>query len=436
MELQNLADFNMGGARKAGVEPKAELKSLKADDTGQGTPFKDQVKKQIDQSKAESKQDKSDNNQQDSAKDGDVVADAVSADSELNTSQSETSEQSENRENAELKTDENTLEDEVLTFNNMLNVTLAPIESTIEGGTLAASTLPEVGKTLPLSSGVAAQVISQQNVASKEASAIQQAALTRDASAPTAVAPLTAVTATTELDPELAAADLNAFKSVGVTEKPGFLNTQGSVVKSELPVAEVITNASRMQQVPLATALSNSISTGQNINAAPASAVTDTGLSMSSVAPLSSSLSAAIGANVQGSEWPRQMTEQVSVMVKGGFQQAEIKLNPAHLGPLEVKLNVSDDKANISFIAQHAPVRDAIDSAMPRLREMLEEQGLSLVDVDVSTQSEQQQADDDAQQARGSNSDANISDADVDTLSQGVVSSIEMEIDSGVNLYA
>jgi len=435
MELQHLADFNMGGAKQAGVGQRAESKAVKADTAEQDSSFKDQVKKQIDQSKADSSKDKADNNQQDRSSEGEPVAEAVASDDGARNPREDTSEYTESSENTELKTDESVVEDEVLAFNEMLNVTLAPTESTNTEEAVISPVLPEAGKTLPPPIATS-QSIGQQGVvagaASKEVPIIQQPALIQSAASQTAIVAQAVVTEAAEADPELLTVDLKSFKSAGITEKPGFLNTQGSAVKSELPAAEMIANASRMQQVPLATALSSSVATGQNMNA-PVSAV-DTGMSMSSAAPLSTSLSTAIGALVQGAEWSGKMTEQVSIMVKGGFQQAEIKLNPAHLGPLEVKLNVSDDKANISFVTHHAPVKDAIDSAMPRLRDMLEEQGLSLVDVDVSTQSEQQQADEDAKQTLGSVSDVEAADADV-VLSEEAVS-VEMEIDTGLSLYA
>ena len=439
MELQNLADLNIGGAKQAGVGQKAESKVVKADSSEHDTSFKDQVKKQIDQSKTESNKDKNDNNQQDKSSDGEPVADAVVSENETQNSQEETSEQAVSGENTLVKKDESELEEEVLAFNDMLNITLAPAESMDAEGTLMSPLLPEEGKPLPLSSAISSQVqvMGQQGgvsgVASKEISS-QQAVLTVNSAAQSVVASQTVVTETAAGEPDLLTADLKAFKSVGITEKPGFLNSQSSTVKSELPAAEMIANASRMQQIPLATAISSSVNTAQNLSAAPAPAVADTGLSMSSAAPLSTSLSAAISAHVQGPEWSGRMTEQVSIMVKRGFQQAEIKLNPAHLGPLEVKLNMSDDKANISFVTQHAPVKEAIDSAMPRLRDMLEEQGLSLADFDVSTQSEQQQAEDDTQQSFSSSSD--IDTHEVEGVSQSEISSVEMEIDTGLSLYA
>jgi flagellar hook-length control protein FliK len=42
------------------------------------------------------------------------------------------------------------------------------------------------------------------------------------------------------------------------------------------------------------------------------------------------------------------------------------------------------DKATLAFASQHAAVRDALESALPRLREMFAQNGLDIVDVNVS----------------------------------------------------
>ena len=74
-------------------------------------------------------------------------------------------------------------------------------------------------------------------------------------------------------------------------------------------------------------------------------------------------------------------------MVGSRLQGAEIRLNPAHLGPLEVRIQIQNDQANINFTAQHGMVREALEAAIPRLREMLGESGLQLNNVTVSDQS-------------------------------------------------
>jgi flagellar hook-length control protein FliK len=63
---------------------------------------------------------------------------------------------------------------------------------------------------------------------------------------------------------------------------------------------------------------------------------------------------------------------------------AEIRLNPQHLGPISVRVNVVDDQATVVFTAHHAATREAIDASIPRLREMMGAQQLNLVEVSVS----------------------------------------------------
>ncbi len=81
--------------------------------------------------------------------------------------------------------------------------------------------------------------------------------------------------------------------------------------------------------------------------------------------------------------WGGALGERLRWMVKGDVQQAELKLTPPNLGPLEVRLTINDDKASVSFVSHHALVRDAIEAALPRLREMLAQESLQLVQADV-----------------------------------------------------
>ena len=72
------------------------------------------------------------------------------------------------------------------------------------------------------------------------------------------------------------------------------------------------------------------------------------------------------------------------MMAGNQLRSAEIRLTPAELGPLRVQVAVDDGAAHVTFHAQHAVTRDAIEQALPRLREMLAESGLSLGQADVS----------------------------------------------------
>ena len=70
--------------------------------------------------------------------------------------------------------------------------------------------------------------------------------------------------------------------------------------------------------------------------------------------------------------------ERVSWMVREGLQSAELTLNPPDLGPIRIALSMERDAASFGFNATHAQTRAAIEQALPRLRELLAEQGLSL----------------------------------------------------------
>jgi len=81
--------------------------------------------------------------------------------------------------------------------------------------------------------------------------------------------------------------------------------------------------------------------------------------------------------------WDSAIADRVMWMVQGEQQFARLKLNPPHLGPLEVRVSVNHDQASVSFIAQQAAVREALEAALPRLREMFDHQSLQLVRADV-----------------------------------------------------
>ncbi len=85
--------------------------------------------------------------------------------------------------------------------------------------------------------------------------------------------------------------------------------------------------------------------------------------------------------------WGQSFGEQVMMLVNQNVRSAEIRLNPANLGPIEVQIDITDDQVNVAFTSRHAVVREAMELALPRLREMLDENGLSLANTDISDQS-------------------------------------------------
>jgi len=65
---------------------------------------------------------------------------------------------------------------------------------------------------------------------------------------------------------------------------------------------------------------------------------------------------------------------------------AHIRLNPEDLGPVDVRLQMNGDKVHASFSSPHVDVRQALESSLPRLRELLGEQGFQLAHANVGQQ--------------------------------------------------
>jgi flagellar hook-length control protein FliK len=103
--------------------------------------------------------------------------------------------------------------------------------------------------------------------------------------------------------------------------------------------------------------------------------------------PATNTLKLAIDTPVQQPKWADNLSGRVAWMVMNNQQSAQISLNPAELGPIEVKVSLNNDQASVNFYAHNNTVRDAIEEAFPRLRDMLNENGLNLGQTSVSDQS-------------------------------------------------
>jgi flagellar hook-length control protein FliK len=91
-------------------------------------------------------------------------------------------------------------------------------------------------------------------------------------------------------------------------------------------------------------------------------------------------------------EWSNSLGERVNWMINQKQNTATIRLDPPHLGKLDVHIKISDDATTVSFLTQHGQTRDLIESASVRLRDFLQENGYQNVNVDVSQRQDQQQA--------------------------------------------
>lgn len=87
------------------------------------------------------------------------------------------------------------------------------------------------------------------------------------------------------------------------------------------------------------------------------------------------------------SGWTEEVVNRVMYLSSVNLKAADIQLQPAELGRLDIRVNmVPDQQTQVTFMSAHPSVREALDGQMHRLREMFNQQGMGQVDVNVSDQ--------------------------------------------------
>jgi len=94
-----------------------------------------------------------------------------------------------------------------------------------------------------------------------------------------------------------------------------------------------------------------------------------------------------IQSNLGSPGWQREVGDRLVWLAGRQGQSAELILNPPSLGAVEVRLNLSGGEATAQFFSANPNVRDVLETALPRLREMLGSAGIALGEAMVSNQS-------------------------------------------------
>jgi len=93
---------------------------------------------------------------------------------------------------------------------------------------------------------------------------------------------------------------------------------------------------------------------------------------------------------------PQTFTEglgqRLMVMTEQGVQSARMKLYPENLGSLDIRIQVEDDTARVWFNAQPGQARDALEAALPKLKELFAQQGMELLEAGVGSDNERREA--------------------------------------------
>ena len=152
------------------------------------------------------------------------------------------------------------------------------------------------------------------------------------------------------------------------------------------PAAEL--NSALREAVSVASQQPN---TAPQTNAAALASLQNTAANVA--APAMQPVQLTVNTAVNQDKWSDEFSQKITWLASSNKDQtAELHLNPPQLGPLDVVIKVSGDQATALFTSPHAAVREAVEQAMPRLRDMLADNGIMLGNTTVSDQAPRDQS--------------------------------------------
>lgn len=84
------------------------------------------------------------------------------------------------------------------------------------------------------------------------------------------------------------------------------------------------------------------------------------------------------------SDWSNQVGDKIRWMGRVNISSAELRLHPAELGTVEIRISTEDEQTKVSFVTNNAVTKEIIEASLPRLRDLLASSGLQLEQSDVS----------------------------------------------------
>jgi flagellar hook-length control protein FliK len=199
-------------------------------------------------------------------------------------------------------------------------------------------------------------------------------------------------------------------------------------------LAAASASVSKASAVPAANADTNAaLAATQAASAAAAASATTTATQGSN--PATAAMANAIAPQVGAHDWEDAFSQKVVFLTNAHQQTAELTLNPRDLGPLQVVLQVADNHAHALFVSQHQQVREAVEAALPKLREAMEQGGIGLGSASVSdgfARQSSQQGQEQSGGARGGRSSGR-GDAGID-VAGGSATTVSMPVRRTVGL--
>lgn len=174
--------------------------------------------------------------------------------------------------------------------------------------------------------------------------------------------------------------------------------------KTALDKVAVAAVNQRAQSEDFASAMSDSLSKATAAKEPIASLMQTQPVSAAQTAAVNLANNSLIMAPPGKEGWNQAIGQRVMWMVGAAQQSATLTLNPPEMGPLQIVINVHNDKADTTFFSDRQEVRQALQDGMENLREMMKEAGINLGQTNINQRDKSGQDFMQQQQARMQNS--------------------------------
>ncbi len=136
--------------------------------------------------------------------------------------------------------------------------------------------------------------------------------------------------------------------------------------------------------------------------------------------------------NTEPQQFAGDMATHVRVLKSQSGGEVKLNLHPAELGRMSISVSTEGNETRVAFVVETSQARQALETALPRLRDMLENAGLSLSDSDVSEQRDSQAG---ANERGSGGSRGETATTDSDDISTTTVISVKVDPDRLVDTY-
>jgi flagellar hook-length control protein FliK len=141
--------------------------------------------------------------------------------------------------------------------------------------------------------------------------------------------------------------------------------------------------------------------------------------------------------NIVKSDAAKMLQERVSSMLSISNKEAEIRLDPPEMGSMQIRIRSDAEQAQINFVVQNQQAKEALEQSMPRLREMLAEQGIDLGESSISYgQSGNEQSDEGEGHSQGQMANKNTPQDQNDEQDGANPQSSRQQTSSSIDYYA